>query len=325
MTDLNTVTTVEQDGRTLSGMGADAGQLESVMERHAPEPETTGGTTAKEQPVETGSPSPSPAAEPPQLAKGRQRYSDLTKERDAAVARAAEIERERDELKARVAAPPAEPPKTATAASAPKPAEKFTFPPYDEYFAAHPDSDYNTWEIERLQAFSDWKDAKADIGGRIEQGIAARDAARQTQALIAATHVKGRESYKDFDAVLTSGPGAAVDLAPDATAAAARVRFIYDHPQSEHLQYAIMKDADLAKKLAGLDDIGFGLEIARLVTPQQAARPRAVAPPPAPYMPVNSGSATTVTPSSELAGKGFDFDRSGYREKRAAERKAARR
>lgn len=323
MTDLNTVTTVEQDGRTLSGMGADAGQLESVMDRHAPEPETPAGTAV---PAADGGAAPAPAAEPPQLAKGRQRYSDLTKERDAAAARAEAAERERDELKARVAAPPVaavEPPKPAAAPA--KPADKFTFPPYDEYFAAHPESDYNTWEIERLQAFSDWKDAKADIGGRIEQGIAARDAARQTQALIAATHVKGRESYKDFDAVLTSGPGATVDLAPDATAAAARVRFIYDHPQSEHLQYAIMKDADLAKKLAGLDDIGFGLEIARLVTPQQAARPRAVAPPPAPYMPVNSGSATTVTPSSELAGKGYDYDRSGYREKRAAERKAARR
>jgi hypothetical protein len=116
-----------------------------------------------------------------------------------------------------------------------------------------------------------------------------------------------------------------VNLGPTEDQAKRRVAFIYQHPQSEHLQYAISKDGALATRLAAMDDIGFGLEMAKIAAPAAAPRRAAAPPPPAPYQPVNGNSGTTVTASSELAGKGFDFDASGYREKRAAERKANRR
>ena len=67
------------------------------------------------------------------------------------------------------------------------------------------------------------------------------------------------------------------------------------------------------------DQFTFGVTIAGLVPTARAAAP-AWTPPPPPYAPVGASSPTTPTPSSELAKKGFDYDASGYRAKRAAER-----
>jgi hypothetical protein len=58
-------------------------------------------------------------------------------------------------------------------------------------------------------------------------------------------------------------------------------------------------------------------------SPVAAPRRAAPTPPPAPYQPVNGNSGTTPVASSELAGKGHDFDASGYREKRRSERQRA--
>jgi hypothetical protein len=313
-----TIARVESNGRVLSG-GTDSDQLAETMERHAPEPEPAGGTTAKDQAVETGSPVPTPApSEKP--TRGQARFSELAKARDAEKARADAAEARAKELEARVAAPPParEPEPAPVAAKPAAPAEKFTFPSFDAYLETHPNAGYNEWEVERLVAFGDWKDARTDYDGRIRQAISATEAARHADAVVTSTRAKGREAYADFDAVMTNGPGASVNLGPTEDQAKQRCAMIFHHPQSEHLQYAIMKDGALAQKLAGLDDISFGMELARLV-PTQSPAPerRAFTPPPAPMQPVNGNSATVSTPSSELAKKG-DFD--AYRSKRAAER-----
>lgn len=318
----------EQGDRALSG-GTDADQLAETMERHAP-PEPTGGTTVKDQAVETGSPAPAaPVAKP---TRGQARFSELAAARDAATARADAAEARAKELEARVSAPPArEPePRQPAAAEPAKPAtvpERFDFPDYDDaYIAANPGKSYKDWEIDRLVAFRQWDRAQDDTDARIERTIAAREAKRELDATIAQSRTKGREAYADFDTVIASGPGGAVHLHADPAKASQRVAAVFLHPQTEHLQYAISRDAALAERLAGLDDIAFGFELARLapgtatpVAPRRA-EPKPI---PAPFQPVNGNSATVAVASSELAGKGYDFDTSGYREKRAAERKRA--
>jgi hypothetical protein len=115
-----------------------------------------------------------------------------------------------------------------------------------------------------------------------------------------------------------------VPLGPTPQEAVQRATFIIQHPQSEHLQYAIMRDGALATKLQQADPFTFGIEIAKLAaaheTNGQESRTQQ-APPPAPYVPVSGGSATTQPSPAEMVKKGgHDFDSSGWREKRAAQR-----
>lgn len=318
----------EQGDRALSG-GTDADQLAETMERHAPpEPAEAAGTGAVPAAPEGASAAPAPEVKP---TRGQQRFSELAKARDAATARADAAEARARELEARVSAPPAREPEPRQLAVEPaKPAtvpERFDFPDYDDaYIAANPGKSYKDWEIDRLVAFRQWDRAQDDTDARIERTIAAREAKRELDATIAQSRTKGREAYADFDTVIASGPGGAVHLHADPAKASQRVAAVFLHPQTEHLQYAISRDAALAERLAGLDDIAFGFELARLA-PGTAApvAPRRAEPKPipAPFQPVNGNSATVAVASSELAGKGYDFDTSGYREKRATERKRA--
>jgi hypothetical protein len=315
----------EQDGRVLSG-GTDSDRLAETMERHAPPESDAGGTTVKDQAVETGSPTPAaPDAKP---TRGQQRFAELAKARDEQKARADAAERERDELKARISAPPAATPAPAAeptkpAATQPPTAAEFDFPEYEAWEQANPGKDWNVYRRAELNAYADWRDKQANIDGRIAQTIAQREAAREMRTVVDGTHAKGREAYADFDAMLTSGPGAGIDLHADPVKAGQRCDFIFRHPQSEHLQYAIMKDAALATKLAGMSDIEFGLELSRLSAPAAPPQRAERKPPAAPYQPVNGNTPTVAPSAAELAGKGHDFDASGYREKRAAERKRA--
>jgi hypothetical protein len=104
-----------------------------------------------------------------------------------------------------------------------------------------------------------------------------------------------------------------------------RARLIFSHPATEHLQYAIMKDGALAQSLQRMSDLEFGMAIARLAPNGATPAPSRQAAAPAPYQPVGSGSPTVSASSAELAARGgSDYDRSGYREKRAAERKLRR-
>jgi hypothetical protein len=102
-------------------------------------------------------------------------------------------------------------------------------------------------------------------------------------------------------------------------------------PNAEHIEYAIAKDADLARRLAKATDVEFGMIVSQLAPASAVASPASTARTesptvPKPYQPVGSGSSTTVIPSSALTQKaGHDFDKSGYREQRAKERAQFRR
>ena len=170
----------EQGDRVLSG-GTDAGQLAETMERHAPEAAEVSGTGAVPAATE-GAPAV-PAPDKP--TRGQARFSELAKARDAAQARADAAEARAKELEAKIAAPPPaaarEPePSTPPAPAPAKPAERFSFPAYDDaYIAANPGKSYDDWEIDRLDAYAEWRDQRTNIDDRIAQGIKARDAARE--------------------------------------------------------------------------------------------------------------------------------------------------
>ena len=327
MSEANTVTSVEQDGRTLSGVGASAEALETVMERHAPPDPTPDAPAAPAAAVA----SETPAAP---VSRGRQRYSDLTKARDDEKARADAAERRASELEARLSAPPAAASPGADTRPAPAApaaaASAFDFPDYDAYLQTHPETSYDAWRRAEIAAFSDWKDAQTDLPARIREVLDGDRARAEFGQTVRSIYAKGRDAYADFDTVLASGPGAGILLGPTEDEGRSRVDYIVRHPRSEHLQYAILKDATLAKRLASLDAIHFGLELEKIAPSGSGASPASPAragsvTPPAPYQPVGSGSSTTVSPSAELAKRGFDFDKSGYRERRAAERGARRR
>lgn len=318
--DANTlVSHTDESGRTLSGVGVSAERLAETMERHAPE------ETTSESPAPAAGPAAPAEAPAAPVSRGRQRFSDLTRERDEAkaAAEAAKAEREqfareRDELRqrleqaSRTTAPPAEPPAPVERKpTRPMPTDDEIGTKYQTVgeFAL----DIARWEREQ-QAAESAESAEQYIRSLLAQERAreqlntARDAARE----------RARKAYPDFDTLL-KGPVGNIPLGPTEPEANRRVAFIMQHPQSEHIQYAILKDAALAERLRASDPVTFGMTIAALVPAAKPAAP-AWTPPPPPHPTVGASSPTTAVPSSELAKKGFDFDASGYREKRAAER-----
>lgn len=325
-TDANVQVSHEVNGRTLSGMGASAEQLESVMERHAPEEPAPTGTVVA--PTTEGG-TPPPATEPAPT-RGRQRFADLTKERDEAkaLAETAKTEREalareRDELKARLERPAPEP----SPETAPNPV-KATFPTFEDWVGikGNEESDWYVYQDAR----TDWHYEQRRAAEReTESREAATRTARDAETAYAAEVVKFRTEAPDYDAVMSKVGPRDVSLVVQHAAMQVGPRAAYylaQHPEE-------LRELT-ADTLMPADTPGFAAAVAttkrylaRLVTapaPVAAPAPRRVAPP-APYTPVNGGTPTTQTPSSELAGKSYDFDKSGYREKRAAERKASRR
>ena len=320
--DANTVTSHEQDGRVLSGVGVSADRLAETMERHAPPEPTPEATGTPVAPTDGKPADAAPAAEPPP-SRGRQRFADLTKERDTAKAEAealrAEREalaRERDELKARVSQPSpaaAEPPKPAEPPppTRPEPTEDEVGTKYPTYAAFA--RDLAEWVYEQRQAA-----AHGTTQAEVREMLALEREAADFRAALQSSQDRGRKAYADFDTLL-KGPAAKVKMSTDPHEAIERVSYILKHAQSEHIQHAILSDVKLAEQLRDSDQITFGVTIAGLVPAAKPAAP-AWTPPPPPYATVGAGSPTTATPSSELPKKGFDFDSSGYREKRAAER-----
>ncbi len=318
----------EQGDRALSG-GTDAAQLAETMERHAPEPAEAAGTGAV--PAATEGASAAPAAEP-KPTRGQQRFSELAKARDAAQARADAAEARAKELEARVNAPapaarepePARPvAQPAAAPAAPAPAERFSYPSYAQAVEKDANLDYDQWELDRLHAFRDWD--------RTQQATAAEKAAEAKREA---------ESQQELDTALASWHTRRAAFAASRPDRAPAVQAFLNNvnagtPLGDALLYSEvgMEMADHlaanlpeATRIAGLNPAQQLLALGRIEsTLVAAARPakRAVAPPPAPYEPVNGNGATVSTSSAELAGKGHDFDASGYREKRAAERKRA--
>lgn len=312
--DVNTVVSHEQDGRVLSGVGSTPEALQEVMDRHSPEP--------AEESAPVPSPAPgTPATDPiPKRTKGQARFVELKALAEQAEQKAAAAEQRAKDLEAKLNQPPlqppsqqpgpvpqSQPPQTLRAEmqpTRPEPSEDEIGTKYATYSAFTKD-----------QALWVWEQQQSQMDARIRQGIETERTARQQLDHVAETHVKGRAAYADFDQVLQSGPGGQVQMPMD------RLHAIYQLPNSEHAQYVIMRDEALAKKLATVDPITFGMELAKLTPANGSASPApAVSAAPAPFVPVGTGGKTTVTPSAELADKGFDFDASGYRQKRAAER-----
>jgi hypothetical protein len=321
--DVNAVVSHEQGGRILSGVGVTQEALTETMDRHTP----------ADPPAAVAAPAPisTPASEPKKPeTRGQRRFSELANERDAAKLEAARAAEERDALKARIEAferqqppPPAggngqvqaggAPPPQQPQLTRPEPSEDEIGTKYPTYSAFT--KDQAKWVLEQ---------ERATLSTDVRSVIEADRASRSFNDTVVATQAKGREVYADFDTVLRQGPGALVPMAPD------RLQAIILNPASAHLQYVIAKDGALAQRLATCHPIDFGLELARL-TPNGSGVSQASpavsgsVTAPAPYQPVGSGAKTTVTPSADLPKRGFDFDKSGYREKRAAERGVNRR
>ena len=319
---------VESGDRVLTGVGATEESLAKTMERH-------------EAPAE-------PAAEPIPVKKsrGQERYAQLTSERDKERNAREAAERERDELRARLSAPPVHAPAPDDGArsashqgsvpasgtgteSASRAGSTGSTPvkyPYnfDSYIAANPDADYDDYVT--AKAVWTFQQSQPDLDTVVRQRIEA-DAASRTQADRESKEIdRGRQRYADFDAVLKGASHLWANNWPDHI-----VEAIGKMDEPEHARYALAKDPTLAEKIRTMNPILAGMEIAKLMPPSGAVALASTSSagsvtPPAPYQPVGSGSKTTAPPLDELATRsGYDFDKSGYREKRAAERGVRRR
>ncbi len=306
--DPNVQVSHEVDGRILTGVGVSQDNLAETMDRHTEaEPEPAAPAQAR---TDNGQFQP---AQPKQT-RGQRRFDELTREREDARRQAADAIRERDELRARLSAPvesaPAEAPSSRPAS---QPATTRSKPIEDEIgtkYQSYADfaEDLADWKVEqRLGAF--------DINAAVRQGIEADRATRHFADTVSGVFTKARQSYPDFDAVIAQGPGSQIDFGKQ------RRDWLVSRPDADHVLYAIAKDGAFASRLASMTDIDFGIAVSQLS--QTAAAP-ASAPAgsfaPAPYQPVGSGSRTASVPLSEMPKKaGYDFDASGYREKRARE------
>ncbi len=298
------------------------------------------GVGETEESLREGLPAEKPATDAPKQTKGRQRYSDLTNERDQERQKREQVERERDELKTRIEglskpqpAQAREPAPVAQPAPVPQAAPKFSFPAFDDaWIAAHPDKEWSDWNDLKVEALADWKIAakefvsKTDLDATIRQSIEADRAQRAIADSLEVVRQRGRTAYPDFDAIVSTGPGADISFAHTPEQAQARYRAIITSPHSEHLQYAIGSNPDLARRLGQMSDVEFGLALASIAPTAPAASPAStgtsgitVAPPP--MQPVGSGSKTAVLSAADLADRsGEDYDSSGFREQIRRER-----
>jgi hypothetical protein len=326
-----TQTSHEQDGKVLTGIGDPSPALLEHIDRRA---ETADAPTPAQADAAPAAPIPAE----PQQTRGRQRFSDLTKERDAARAETTAertkretLEREVTDLRARVqqASTPQQAAQAQTQltqaehrqTAQPVNGQRFQFPSYDDAVQQYPQLTYDEWSDAKLDAHANWREQQ--LAGTIEQRIQAGIQADRQQRTQAETHqaitAKGRAVYKDYDAAISAGPGAAIPLAMDQQEAVARCQAILRHPRSEHLQYAIASNADLARRMQQATPYEFGALLAE-IAPEQVSRPAALSSAPAPFQPVGTGSATAIPSASDVVSRGgHDFDKSGWRERRDRE------
>jgi hypothetical protein len=304
------VTVSDDQGRSLTGIGDTPERLTEILERHAP-------------PVEAPATSDQPAEKP---TRGQQRFSELTRLRKEAEERATKAERELNELRGQAGPavpaalpsgspttgpPPAQFVQPAPSQGRPQPSEDDIGTKYKTYADFVLDS--ARWVAEQELA--------PNIDARIRQGIEADRATRDFLAHAESTWAKGRKVYADFDTVRTTGPGAQVPMDH------AKIQAILHHPATEHMQYVIAKDVNIAQRLAAMGPIEFGMAM-QSFAPSGAAGSQAStasngsSTPPAPMQPVGSSSPTTVASLSDLAAKG---DYEAYRARREEDRKRARR
>lgn len=323
----------EHDGRVLTGVGTTSDALQETMERRASDvpllPSEASAEAAQPAPSSSGDRDAKGQFVKP--TRGQKRFDQLTGEREAERRAREAAERERDTLKAELEAArrPVEPPKAPPAEEPATPA-KFG-QTFEQYLQAHPSAEYEDYIDERARFIAREEAKTLDIDARVEQRLEAARASRSFEEQVVRVRTEALKVYPDFEQVITTGPGANISLGPTPQQADARIKLILGLPEAATIEYAIAKDGDLAQRLARMSDVEFGITIARLAPGTGVASPastlsREVRPVPAPYQPVGSGSVTTSPPSSELTKRaGFDFDKSGYREKRAEERGVRRR
>lgn len=307
------VTQSDGDGRTLSGIGTTSEKLAEVMERHAPVEEPAPATTPGEAP-------------PVKPTRGQQRFAELTRARKQAEEKAVTLERELNELRGRTGAPAqaalpsaSEPPTPPQAAQFVQPAPSQGRPQPSEDDIGTKYKTYADFVVDSARWVAEQE--ASNIDARIRSSIEADRATRDFLAHAESTWAKGRKVYSDFDTVRTTGPGAQVPMDH------AKIRTILHHPQTEHMQYVIAKDAALATRLAQMGDIEFGMAMASFAPPGAAGNLASTAPngnstPPAPVQPVGSSSPTTVVPSANYAHQG---NYPAYKMQRERERGGSRR
>ena len=206
--DVNAQVSTDIGGRVLTGVGGPPEALETLQDRYEPEsaPSAEGPPAA---PVDGKAPDAAPASDEPKRSRGQQRFADLTRERDAARQEAAAakaereaLARERDDWRARSQSPPQVP-----APPPPAPASTRAKPSVDDV-----GTKYQTYE-DFTEDLADWKTEQrlaSDLDARIGSRIDADRANRDFLTVLERTRDAGRKAYSDFDAVLTSGPGALV-------------------------------------------------------------------------------------------------------------------
>ncbi len=306
MNDIEPVS-VESNGRILTGVGVSEASLNETIARAAESDPAPPGDAGG---IEAGRPTPD-LAEPPKPSKGRERFSELTHERDEAKIAADQAKAERDALKARLdaleqAKPPSEP------AKIPEPVTPIGKPKLDDYLD-QPDP-----YAALAEALADWKFAAFERK-QADKEAQQREVATIQQA-VSSTWNEGRQAYQDFDAKLNQST----------------VIFSEGHqqaflrsPDAPHVLYALASDEAFAKKVAAITDpVELGYTLAQISIPSRSGaspaspgvRASTVAPPP--YQPVGAGSKTSSPPLDELAAKG---DYEAYRARRAADRAAGAR
>jgi hypothetical protein len=332
MDELTPATATDDKGRTLSGVGVSADDLQATIDERQPEPapeKKSLGTRLVDAVIEDRAPATTPlvSTEPPPLAKGRVRYQELTHARDAEKARADAAEQRARELEARLQQPPARPDSLLGPGAAPAPERGTGQPaalPPSQPLSTRPEpseddvgTTYATYGafVKDHHAWT-WEQQQPSIQQQILQGIQAHQQQQQFLTHMESVRAKGRAAYSDFDQLLQTGPGTFVPMPAPA------VQAILDHPASEHLQYQIMKNGELAQRLAqlaGQNPYAFALELVKLVpvavpaVPSNGHQP----PPPAPMQPVGTGSRSTVLTAVDYAEKG---DYENYKRVREAER-----
>ena len=323
----------ETGGRVLSGVGVSSEALADTMARFEPPAPPAATPDATAAPASPDAPAAPPVETKP--SRGAKRFDQLTHDREEAKRVAADAQRERDALKAEVEALKAAQQRGASqpspaAATAPVAAPSAPSAPslpdeltsFDKYLSAHPTADYEAF----ADAKADWRYqhmVAPKFDAQIRQSIEADRASRTRQTRIADIRDQGVKAYPDFDAVM-SAPHLQAPLGDE------KFAYLLQQPHAHQLAYVIAKDPALYRELIAADPYTFGARLAALTPPSPVASPAStgragVVVPPAPYQPVGSGSKTTAPSSAESIKGGFDFDKSGYRERRAQERGGRRR
>ncbi len=290
-----------------------------------------GGTEAE---LQDGLPkAPEPSAQPTEKpSRGQKRFSQLTSERDQEAHKRAEAERERDELKARIAAieasrTPASAPVAAVVppSAAPVSSAKFSYPTYDAAVAKDPALSWDDWNDGKIEARAKFELQQVDFDALVRRRIEADQASRAFKTKADTVLERGRTSYPDFDAVFKSSSNPMIG--PDQKSDYDRAQLIWLQPNAEDIIYAISRDASIGHALARMTDVQFGMALSSIAPTHPAASPAStgsagltVAPPP--MQPVGSGSKTAVPSAVDLAERGGeDYDASGFREQARRERR----